>query len=662
MSNETMGNPVVDAVDEIREYPSHMIEEEDTLEDHTEDLNPFEEEEAVEEEVTEVEFEEVELVPVLETPVTPPTTTGAVAIDLETLPQGTTAQEVATHYQTTGSFMVRSDTSIGVVLTPQPVPEMHPIVETAEELSIERAVQVATAKRAEKEYKDDVKKRERKRLLLHTSYVLKSNEIMLLVASDGSVEMIKSDYQRSGKISKLQQDTTKGCPITGQSKYVLNNGLMFDKNMNPLTANGYPFREKSVKGITRIDTRQTTLGLYNTPASKKRWIIIDKEAFVASNGKKFKVKHRVGFTILETLKIKRKILNQIKEAKAFIEQVKELVGGVYDEEHYEIVYNLNFGMHNPASTFYIYLQFPNLVVSNSIEMTHNIENMITRMDGSHYKGKGDGKDTFSIDRKLRGMRTKYSPEDAYYGYHHSHLSTGSCGWNGFCMGDEHFMSRTSTMFERNTSFIELEAALIGVLDHISWESLEGGPYIKMEDIGGGEAQVVNSTEFHRTLKIHSRSAIRRIFNSIKKKDLTLLKKAFSLKMQSNKEVTYVLDKRIFAEQFSKMYDPDVIRSINRDFELNEYMYVPSEDHFISVNGRGHRAKDWDSMVTNARAKIGRFPIVYMNGKYIRPQVIVNDIPDETVTKREVLTLHPKILFYVANIIHYHLLNELKNVR
>ncbi len=598
-------------------------------------------------------------------------------ISADAIPDGMTPTEVTEVWTQTGNTIITSTDAVDGSLNPGATYRAQFAVNfrgdqgvvlddvTITPVKKKRAIAKAKQDRIKEEEEklkkraDAKKRRERRSILLNTSYVLQSNDLMILVSGNGDIEMIKTDTQHTGTVKDLHSKVTPMCPDTGIVLPLLNNELLFDKNMNPLTINYFPFnKEKSTKGTSRIDPRNLNIAYYTHPAAKKRWIIVDKKAFIESNGKKFKIKHRVGFSMLDVLKIKRKINNRVKEAELFIEHIKTLISGIYDEQHYEIIYVLDFTAGNHISQFHIFLQFPDLVVSNSIEMTHTIDNLITKMTGEHYMSK-KVENTYRIFRGLAGIRTIFTPKDAYYGYNHSHLSSGSRTWGNFCMGDKHFMSGLSKL-NGNTADIEFEMILIGVLDHISWESLEGGPYIKMENIGESRGEPLAELEFTKILKIHSCGAIRKIFRLLKQKNLTPLMKAFTLKMQSNKEVTYVLDKHIFIEHFLKIFSEDSIELINREYDISTYKYIPFQQQFVA-GGRRRRPNDWEDIVYNARAKVCKFPITYMNGKYIRPQVIKTDNPD-IIAENEIVTFHPKIIFYVANIIHYHLLNELKNVK
>jgi len=621
-----------------------------------------------------------------------------VNIDIANIPDGMTLQDVLDHYGQTGVILTResvdnlapSETTTDITTTAYPTTytEAYQVthgvdIDTATIVSGTDAISVDTVlpeavqtelesteeeankafekieKKREKERADIRLRRDRRSIEFHTHYELKANDLMILVTSTGDIEIIKTDTRRTGKVRKLQETYTALNQYTGYSLPVLNNSLMFDKNMNPLSINYSPFKERGMTGIGRINSAGLDIGKYERPMTKKKYLIVNKDVFIRSNGKVLKIKHRVGFSISDVLKIKHKIHDTVRKAELFVAYIKDIVGRIYDEEHYEIVYNLNFIKGNKISNFYIFLQFPDLTITNSLEMSHTIENILTRMHGFHLKDILDTENAFRIRRHLSGMRTTFSPEDAYYGYNHSHISTGTVGWGNFCMGDDHFMSKIDFMYKAATE-LDLESVLIGVLNHISWESLEGGPYIRMEDIGEGTGQVVTDIGFNKILNIHSRGAIRKIFFKLKQKDISPLVKAFTLKMQSNKETSYVLDKKRFIEEFIKLWTEDGIRLISDEYDVPIYNYNPREQQFTTGSRRAG-PDSWKSLLATARSKIARNPVAYMNGSYIKPKLVNTESPQKD-TQNLILTFHPKIILYIANVIHYHLLNELKNVR
>lgn len=500
----------------------------------------------------------------------------------------------------------------------------------------------------------------RRRLHQNQSYVMGVNDLMILSDYRNRFYFQKTDTLKTGNLINLNNTNVIPCPKTGFQPNVVTNGLMYDKNMNPLTINYSRNKIKSNKTFNRIDIENTTLGKKYEMIDHNRWLIVNKTAFMSSNGKDFRIKHRVGYTLQETLAVKKGLIKRMTEGEEFVKYLKSLVGQIYDEENYEIIYEYGFMPGQNHNNFHIYFQFPNLTISNSIEVSHQIENLITMWRGKHHFNNNSS--IFQISYGMKGLRTTFSAKDAFYNYSHSHLSSGSFGyWDEFCMGDRHFMSNINT-FNQHTNELEFETMLIAMLDHVSWESLEGGPYMKMEDIGqdGGGIIIPRRT---RTLTIYSKGVMAELMQIIRVNvDFNHLYDAFTLHPMNNKETIYTIDEKKFIQLFNKEFDEETILNFYEEWEINPVIYIPSENVFKRSNFDSQATTNWKNLLKTAQKKVLNVPITYINGKYIRPLIVQEPELNQKVSKKIIQSLHPDIIFYIANIIYYHLLNELKNVK
>ncbi|MHA1199670.1 MAG: hypothetical protein ACTSQF_10120 [Candidatus Heimdallarchaeaceae archaeon] len=506
-----------------------------------------------------------------------------------------------------------------------------------------------------------IKQHSRKQLHQNEGYIMGSNDLMIMSDHRNRFYFQKTDTLITGKLRDLHNATISPCPKTGHRPDIITNGLMYDKNMNPLTISySHNKNVKSNKTFNRIDVSNSNLGKKYFTQGYNKWLVVNKTAFVSSGGKDFKIKHRVGYTVQETLAIKKKLVKQITEGKEFVEYLKSLIGQIYDEENYEIIYEYNFMLGLTYNNFYIYFQFPNLTITNSIEMSHQIENLMTRWRGQHYLG--DTRNAFRISGGMEGLRTTFSAKDAFHGYSHSHLSTGSFGmWDQFCMGEQHFMSNINS-FSGTTNELEFETMLIGMLDHVQWESLEGGPYTKMESIGQDSGGLIVPRRL-RTLNIYGSDTLAELMQIIRENvDFNRLYDAFILRPISNKETVYTFDEKKFIQLFNKELGEEAILNFHEEWEIDPIVYIPSENIFRRSDFDIRLASSWKSLLRDARKKVSGVPITYMNGKYIRPLIVQEPEPNQKISKKVIQSLHPDVIVYVANIIHYHLLNELKNVK
>lgn len=451
-------------------------------------------------------------------------------------------------------------------------------------------------------------------------------------------------------LEKYATDRTSGYNLP-----VLISDIYFDKNMTPLSLD-----YNNSNGLIRSGGMFTGINLANLdicPSSisgiHDRYIVIDKKRFIESRGRDFRIKFRHDVRLTEVLAFKKQAIKIFDDAETLANRIKAVVSNIYDEENFEIVYRVNFrGAHNK---FAIFVQFPDLVVRNSIEMEHKIHNIIAIMEGYYYEA-----DKMNISRGLKGIRTKYNPKDAYYGYNHSHLPAGIISFPAsFCMGSDHFLSHISGY----VSDLELESLLVAMFDHISWESLEGGPYFTMESIG-------NSSRYSRTpelssvkLESYDRPVIDDIIKELNTKDLSNLFNSFELTLNEQKNITYNINYNVFFKLFISLLDEEFVKNIVLKHSLTTYSYNPNGKVFYRSNTgglSGYHPLNNEALIEGAREKIKRIAPIYFNGKYILPELVEKDT-NETIEK-EIMCFDPDLMVVIAKYIHYLLLTELKNER
>ena len=128
------------------------------------------------------------------------------------------------------------------------------------------------------------------------------------------------------------------------------------------------------------------------------------------------------------------------------------------------------------------IHFPEVRISNG-RIHHDIKDLFvsTFFDGrmNHCSG-------------WYGTRSTISYGEMRSSYRHSHLSTSSGpAYSGFCLGSG---TETSMMVAGlqtdGWNLPLLRQSLILMYGYVAWESLEGGPYIKIQDINSGDQTVV----------------------------------------------------------------------------------------------------------------------------------------------------------------------------
>lgn len=123
----------------------------------------------------------------------------------------------------------------------------------------------------------------------------------------------------------------------------------------------------------------------------------------------------------------------------------------------------------------LYIQFPEIVISNTRKETHVIKDLIVQIEF-----------TSSLNRlvNIRGTRVTRTVEEQNTGYSHSHLTSykNMARFSAFCLGHSPLATivNTITADDLNTDNFEM---LCTILDrYVRHESIEGGPYLYIRDI------------------------------------------------------------------------------------------------------------------------------------------------------------------------------------
>ena len=135
------------------------------------------------------------------------------------------------------------------------------------------------------------------------------------------------------------------------------------------------------------------------------------------------------------------------------------------------------------------IHFPEIEIKNSKKQSHKIYDFYLSLFFN---------DDFKIYSKVYGRKQTYSLEEFNKSYSHSHCSPDRYNWSKMCLGDDTPIAElVYTMASSNNSFSEsnLMKLLLLIQGYIGWESLEGGPHQRMEEIGNARGAVF--TNWHR---------------------------------------------------------------------------------------------------------------------------------------------------------------------
>lgn len=183
-----------------------------------------------------------------------------------------------------------------------------------------------------------------------------------------------------------------------------------------------------------------------------------------------------------------KIKNALNEV--FGEENNQLVSPFEHEQFEQLAQTLNIKEDNPKTrdnirmhfkSYYVgavvYIRFPEITIKNSKGKSRKIYDLFVRF-------------AIDIDGRLlstpAGTVATYDEESLFAQYRHSHLNAGvRQDFTGFCMGSDTPLAMLSQKL-RVDPFTEgsFKHYLYTIREYVKWESVEGGPYYRMETIQG----------------------------------------------------------------------------------------------------------------------------------------------------------------------------------
>lgn len=197
---------------------------------------------------------------------------------------------------------------------------------------------------------------------------------------------------------------------------------------------------------------------------------------------------------------------------------------------------------------HVIIHFPKLTLTNRDNKYHTIKNLFVK---------------FSIDiyhkiNILQGTRTTFHPIEYQKRYRHSHLSINhGLGFTSFCLGADAPISFTKILLEEeltkfNTTWTDTFLFFLNQIKaYVSYESLEGGPYIKISALTSSNYTVENKIGALQLEKAYS--SISNVFNAyysmqifhfLKQGNLLFANKVLDVKKE-------VFDTVVFTEDFLK---------------------------------------------------------------------------------------------------------------
>lgn len=157
-----------------------------------------------------------------------------------------------------------------------------------------------------------------------------------------------------------------------------------------------------------------------------------------------------------------------------LKRIREIAEGIFTPER------VDFNEISPRR-FDLTIHFPLLEITNSRRSKHTITDLWVRFPCTLYESASQG--SYVMDLRITGRRTKVSLKEFQTGYAHSHLQINESLYRfiAFCLGQSTFGQILDNL-KINGTEEDWELMLLSLYNYVSWESVEGGPYINMSSI------------------------------------------------------------------------------------------------------------------------------------------------------------------------------------
>lgn len=171
------------------------------------------------------------------------------------------------------------------------------------------------------------------------------------------------------------------------------------------------------------------------------------------------------------------------------EQEEEIENPDFDYEEYKKDPNYDVAQYimDSIPVIEIYVHFPEITITNSRKQSQKINDLFVRFSAKNIHVENG----YKCDVSFEGMRTTYSFREMWVRYGHSHLNS-TFEFYQFCTGTSFYNTLIYSDLRMNPTEETWLMAFMGLENFVSWESLEGGPYHKIENIRGAEETVSTS--------------------------------------------------------------------------------------------------------------------------------------------------------------------------
>lgn len=296
-------------------------------------------------------------------------------------------------------------------------------------------------------------------------------------------------------------------------------------------------------------------------------------------------------------------------------------------ESLEAIWPGNWDIQIQDNSYYmIIVRFPEVTVKNGKKMETNIKDLFVRLPFNT---------DWTSHSRMEGRVLTFDYAHFHSSYSHSHLNRNQgTSWNRFCLGSSE-LSAISTewqMYDHEFDIMEFELWMYQIDAYVQWESLQGGPYIRMETISvTGERHHLGSMQLSQGFQ-----AFVKVCNRHK---LTM---PIKFDKSTNKFKVTQSDIDEFMEDNIDKFKYDAM-TLNNRLERSEYW--TKYDGYAHIFGN----PDYDHIerticLANVEAKEGDYSVEF-KGETIVRKVLPYEVPDDSNLTE---VAHPDLTSYISN--------------
>lgn len=202
----------------------------------------------------------------------------------------------------------------------------------------------------------------------------------------------------------------------------------------------------------------------------KKIVIIDNKETLAKIKEFIKIKSEINNIYADLIKEFDTYSNKVStfENSKHIKKLVDVLKHHFDESNYQIKYN------EEEDVFDIILKYNDITITNSQGKSHFIKSLFVRVSFDHMAN--------HFYSSMYGYAGELSILELISGYTHSHLRSNAVYWERFCTGTSEITGLLNDLNANNFDANRFDLFLYNLKEYITWESLEGGPYIKIEKL------------------------------------------------------------------------------------------------------------------------------------------------------------------------------------